>query len=51
MKCPSPSRDIITVYGDQKVARECYVASLKLPYPPLVINNVERTSDGQIEKY
>ena len=30
MKFPSPSRDILTVHGDQRVARECYMGSLKL---------------------
>ena len=43
LKFPSASGDIITVHGDQKAARECYMASLKLPYPPLTTNNVEKT--------
>jgi len=43
LKFPSASGDIITVHGDQKAARECYMASLKLPYPPLTTNNIEKT--------
>jgi len=34
MKFPSPTGDIITVHVDQKIARECYVASLRIK--PLV---------------
>jgi len=30
MKFPSPSRDILSVHVDQKVAKECYVESLRL---------------------
>jgi len=29
MKFPSASGDIVTVHVDQKVARECYIASFK----------------------
>jgi len=47
LKFPSASRDIIIVHGDQKV-RECYMASLKLPYPLLTTNNVKNTSAATI---
>jgi len=29
MKFPSPSGDILTIHGDQRLARECYMASLR----------------------
>jgi len=29
MKFLSPSGDILTIYGDQRLARECYIASLR----------------------
>jgi len=40
MKSPSTAEDIITVHGDQKTARECYIASLELPLPKLTTNKV-----------
>jgi len=43
MKFPSPQGDIIMVHGDQRVARECYMASLKLPHPPLTTHNIEQS--------
>jgi len=43
MKFPSPQGDIITIHGDQRAARECYMASLKLPHPPLVTHNIEQS--------
>jgi len=43
MKFPSPQGDIITVHGDQRTARECYIASIKLPYPPLTTHNIEHS--------
>ncbi|XP_027911521.1 uncharacterized protein LOC114170230 [Vigna unguiculata] len=43
MKFPSPEGDIITVHGDQRAARECYMASLKLPHPPLTTHNIEQS--------
>ena len=48
MKFPSPSGDILTVHGDQKAARECYMASLKLPQPPLTAHNIETTPEGAL---
>jgi len=29
MKFPSPSGDILTIHGDQRLAHECYIASLR----------------------
>ena len=48
MKFPSPSGDILTVHGDQKAARECYMASLKLPQPLLTAQNIETTPEGAL---
>jgi len=46
MKFPAESKDIFTVYGDQKIARECYIASLKV-YPLRVSrHNKYRASSG-----
>jgi len=42
LKFPSASGDILTIHDNQKAARECYLASLKLPYPPLTTNNIEK---------
>ena len=46
MKFPSPQGDIITIHGDQRAARECYMASLKLPHPPLATHNIEHSKTG-----
>ena len=46
MKFPSLQGDIITVHGDQRAARECYMASLKLPHPPLTTHNIEQSRAG-----
>ena len=43
MKFPSSQGDIITVHGDQRATRECYMASLKLPHPPLTTHNIEQS--------
>jgi len=43
MKFPSPQGDIITVHGDQRAASECYMASLKLPHPPMITHNIEQS--------
>jgi len=43
MKFPSPQGDIIIVHDDQRAARECYMASLKLPHPPLTTHNIEQS--------
>jgi len=35
MKFPSPSGDILTIHDDQRLARECYMASLRPQLPIL----------------
>jgi len=42
MKFPSPSGDILTIHSDQRLARECYMASLRPQLPILQTNNIER---------
>jgi len=42
MKFPSPSGDILTIHDDQRLARECYMASLRPQLSILQINNIER---------
>jgi len=42
MKLPSASRDIITIHGDQKLVRECYIVSLRPQELTIVANNVEQ---------
>jgi len=34
--------DIITIHGDQRLAHECYIASLRPQEPALTIHNIER---------
>ena len=46
MKFPSPQGEIITIHGDQRATRECYMASLKLPHPPLATHNIEQSKAG-----
>jgi len=41
MKFPSPSGDILTIHGDQHLARECYMASLRPQLPILQTNHIE----------
>jgi len=42
---PSTSGHILTINGDQRAAREFYMASLKLPTPlPPMTNNIEKTT-------
>ena len=48
MKFPSPSGDILTIYGDQRLARECYMASLRPQLPILQTNHKERPPDFEI---
>ena len=46
MKFPSVNGDIATVHVDQKIARECYVASLKVePTRRLYTTSTERTTE------
>ena len=42
MKFPSPSGDILTVHCDQRLARECYMASLRPQLPIQQTNHIER---------
>ena len=42
MKFPSPSGDILTVHCDQRLARECYMASLRPQLPIQQTNCIER---------
>ena len=44
MKFVLASGDIIIVHEDNKRARESSIASLKLPFPPLSTNNIEKAS-------
>jgi len=48
MKFPSPFGDILTIHGDQRLARECYMASLRLQLPILQTNHIERPPDFDI---
>jgi len=42
MKFPSPSGDILTIHYDQRLARECYMASLRPQLPMQQTNHIER---------
>jgi len=42
MKFPSPSGDILTVHYDQRLARKCYMASLRPQLPIQQTNHIER---------
>jgi len=42
MKFSSPSGDILTIHGNQRLARECYMASLRPQLPILQTHNIER---------
>jgi len=44
MKFLSSLGDIMTVHGDHKKSRECYIASLQLPIAQLSAYNIERAS-------
>jgi len=48
MKFPSPSGDILTIHDDQRLARECYMAGLRLQLPILQTNNIERPPGSDI---
>ena len=48
MKFPSPSGDILTVHCDQRLARECYMASLRLQLPIQETNHIERPPGSRI---
>jgi len=42
MKFPTPSGDILTIHCDQRLARECYMASLRPQLPIQQTNHIER---------
>jgi len=42
MKFPSPYGDILTVHYDQRLARKCYMASLRPQLPIQQTNHIER---------
>jgi len=48
MKFLSPSGNIITIHGDQRLAHECYMASLRPQLPILLNHNIERPSSSDI---
>jgi len=48
MKFPSPSGDILTIHGDQRLARECYMASLHPQLPILQTNHIKRPPGYEI---
>jgi len=49
MKFPSTTGDIVTVHVDQKVAHECYVASLKVE-PTIRLYRASRATDLEKEE-
>ena len=42
MKFPSPSSNILTIHYDQRLARECYMASLRPQLPIQQANHIEQ---------
>jgi len=48
MKFPAPSGDILTIHYDQRLARECYMASLRPQLPIQQTNHIERPSGSRI---
>jgi len=48
MKFPSPFGDILTIHGDQRLARKCYMASLRPQLPILQTNHIERPLGSEI---
>jgi len=48
MKFPSPSGDILTIHCDQRLARECYMASLRPQLPIQQTNHIERPPGSDI---
>jgi len=48
MKFPAPSGSILTVHCDQRLARECYMASLRPQLPIQQTNHIERPSSSSI---
>jgi len=48
MKFSSPSGDILTIHYDQRLARECYMASLRPQLPIQQTNHIERPLGSDI---
>jgi len=48
MKFPTPSGDILTIHCDQRVARECYMASLRPQLPIQQTNHIARPPNSHI---
>jgi len=48
MKFRSPSGDILTIHCDQRLARECYMASLRPQLPIQQTNHIERSPGSWI---
>ena len=48
MKFPSPSGYILTIHYDQRLARECYMASLRPQLPIQITNHIERSPGSGI---
>jgi len=48
MKFPSPSGNVITIHGDQRLARECYITILRPQIPILQTHNIEREPSSSI---
>jgi len=48
MKFPSSSIDILTIHADQRLAQECYMASLCPQLPILQTNNIERPLGSRV---
>jgi len=48
MKFPAPSGDILTIHCDQRLARECYMASLRPQLPIQQTNHIERPPGASI---
>ena len=48
MKFPSPSGDILTIHYDQRLAHECYMASLRPQLPIQQTNHIERPPGSSI---
>jgi len=49
MKFLSPFGDILTIHCDQRLARECYMASLRPPLPIQQTNHIERPPGSRID--
>jgi len=48
MKFPAPSGDILTIHCEQRLARECYMASLRPQLPIQQTNHIERPPGSSI---